>query len=681
MGNAYTSTQAGNWSRTSDNADSPWYDAGTQTGWAACPGNGDTATVAHAVSVDANTIVGGSPNDTTTNAILINSAITLTVAGGISLTSRGRLYSNTGNFAMSAGSTLILDSHLSGGTPRYALSAPNYNAGSMTFNGTSGSRCTVRGYDATYRGEIKHYMGSTGVAHEATYTDFSYLGAESSLGYDVQGGGNNQTGYCTWTDCGRMFIYQTEAAGKINFHHCAVDAATSRLYIETGAFTSGSATCTDNVILCLAFNWLLAGCEVTRCYFGAQANFVGNWGTAGKAVDCVFTGAVNGLVNSYIPLQNCYLYHPYTGNPHYSYIYADYRNTTIEGCIFETVADSDDGDGFQTGTWTAPYELILKNNIGLPSPAGHSPGDLLNMASDVDTLCKLTHNTWLCGGISAAMIVYGELGTPAYADQIQVQSNIVWANAGHTGYVANRFDQTPNIASDVIDPDNCSHNWRWGLANGTEGNGFNDAETGNDMFSVGTGTFDQECSPGGDPQFADSTRNLAKWSAYKEEAETVAAGLTLLRGDTSLIADLVTWVKAGFVVENPDLYEAGHDNETIGACAYGGPAIYRLTCATGDYRITPTAASLVVSRKLSAATGDYRITPTAASLLLSRMVKAATGDYRITPTAASLLAARKLAAATGDYRITPTNATLTYTPVAGGGAYGAIAYVHRRRRR
>lgn len=38
----WTVQQAGDWSRASNNADSPWYDAGTQTGWAKVPESGDT---------------------------------------------------------------------------------------------------------------------------------------------------------------------------------------------------------------------------------------------------------------------------------------------------------------------------------------------------------------------------------------------------------------------------------------------------------------------------------------------------------------------------------------------------------------------------------------------------------------------------------------------------------------
>ena len=107
----------------------------------------------------------------------------------------------------------------------------------------------------------------------------------------------------------------------------------------------------------------------------------------------------------------------------------------------------------------------------------------------------------------------------------------------------------------------------------------------------------------------------------------------------------------------------------------------KLSCATGEYTAAGTAAKLLVSRVLAAATGAYTATATPASLIASRKLAAATGEYTATGTNASLLASRKLACATGEYTATGSNATLTWTPVGGGGAYGAIAYVHRRRRR
>ena len=55
---AWTSQQAGNWTRASNEADSPWYDGGAQSALSSYPGGagaGDTVTIAaHAVTLDAN---------------------------------------------------------------------------------------------------------------------------------------------------------------------------------------------------------------------------------------------------------------------------------------------------------------------------------------------------------------------------------------------------------------------------------------------------------------------------------------------------------------------------------------------------------------------------------------------------------------------------------------------------
>ncbi len=51
---SWTSTQTGDWSRASNYSNSPWYDGGTQSGWATIPQDGDTITIAngHVVTYD-----------------------------------------------------------------------------------------------------------------------------------------------------------------------------------------------------------------------------------------------------------------------------------------------------------------------------------------------------------------------------------------------------------------------------------------------------------------------------------------------------------------------------------------------------------------------------------------------------------------------------------------------------
>lgn len=102
--NDYDSQQSGDWSRTSDNADSPWYDNGVQSGWAAAPGAADTVTiqVGDVVTIDGDISVGNNAaNDTTYNIDIAGTLVwpsapgaswTFSASSTIRLTSAGKFY-------------------------------------------------------------------------------------------------------------------------------------------------------------------------------------------------------------------------------------------------------------------------------------------------------------------------------------------------------------------------------------------------------------------------------------------------------------------------------------------------------------------------------------------------------------------------------------------------------------
>lgn len=76
--NAYVSQQDGNWSRASNNADSPWFDGGVQSGWASFPQAADTVTIAvgDTVTIDGNIAVGNNAaNDTTYNIDILGNLV------------------------------------------------------------------------------------------------------------------------------------------------------------------------------------------------------------------------------------------------------------------------------------------------------------------------------------------------------------------------------------------------------------------------------------------------------------------------------------------------------------------------------------------------------------------------------------------------------------------------------
>jgi hypothetical protein len=121
----------------------------------------------------------------------------------------------------------------------------------------------------------------------------------------------------------------------------------------------------------------------------------------------------------------------------------------------------------------------------------------------------------------------------------------------------------------------CNFNAGWNLSDGTDGYGYN-----SDILTQATKLFSY--TPGindiilnNDP-FYDSSRNIATWAISKGVATTgmsydiqVSSAYDYIKGSISgRIADLTDWVKQGWSVVNPVLYNAGHDGITIGALPY-----------------------------------------------------------------------------------------------------------------
>ena len=105
---AFTSKANGNWSASGQTT---W----TQVG---VPGNGDTVTINHNITVDVNTTIGSSPATGGTAAIACdlstNNPVILTVGTGNTLRVRGDIQNNSGNavhlsIVLNAGSSLLLD--------------------------------------------------------------------------------------------------------------------------------------------------------------------------------------------------------------------------------------------------------------------------------------------------------------------------------------------------------------------------------------------------------------------------------------------------------------------------------------------------------------------------------------------------------------------------------------------
>ncbi len=176
---ATTGVGAGNWSDTAV--------------WTSCgggiPGNGDTATITRAITVDQNVIIGTS-DVATTVALTITSPGTLTVASGFTFTFRGDIVQNNGSINMQAGSTLNHDSSLavSPSTTSYVIRPSNFYQTNNQFNagdgtGVNTNRVTVRSENASSAANGRFSLGGfLGYTTNIYRTDFIRFGDVSNRG-------------------------------------------------------------------------------------------------------------------------------------------------------------------------------------------------------------------------------------------------------------------------------------------------------------------------------------------------------------------------------------------------------------------------------------------------------------------------------------------------------------------
>jgi hypothetical protein len=204
-----------------------------------------------------------------------------------------------------------------------------------------------------------------------------------------------------------------------------------------------------------------------------------------------------------------------------------------------------------------------------------------------------------------------------------MKSNLFWSPDDISGGYMLARNQGSTV-QDFVLATNCTHNWGYNLSPGSEEptlgvDGFNCYDTATAMFSTGV----PDIAGTTDPMFVDTTRNLATFDTaslgnavapvwvtgtsyvvgnvvsttnadfyggtainFRCKSDHTAGALTepgvgadwydewelqsayRLREDVTRIIDLVTWVKAGFVVNNSDLEDAGHDGVTIGAMGF-----------------------------------------------------------------------------------------------------------------
>jgi hypothetical protein len=270
-------------------------------------------------------------------------------------------------------------------------------------------------------------------------------------------------------------------------------------------------------------------------------------------------------------LTDCYyLLDHDIGNPHFF----GFGNSslTFDGLVIQytgTYGQNDSGDILMGGTNPAS---TIKNSILLPDSEGDGVGPFVSLLGAAGQYLNVNHNT-----VFGALARYGETYDGHAGIVNELRSNLVLTppNVVNVGsYKGSRIGASNTVVDGFLTVDK---NWRdANVPDYNNGRGYAsgnttapDMWTAGDAIEAGIDPLDLQ----GDPQLVDDTRDIKSWGQSQEGTDgSVAAALAVLQADTSKIAELVTWVKAGFAPQNEDLKDAGHDSVTIGAVEYQAPS-------------------------------------------------------------------------------------------------------------
>ena len=536
---AITTTAAGAWSAT-----------GTWTG-GTIPGNGDTVTLNHAVSVTDSRTVGVSPvAGAGTKAIRCNAV--LTIASGGVLKVRGDIGLNDVGLTVAAGGILEFDASAAGtpSTARYVckgINATDPNS-TITVTGSSGSHAIIRSNAGGANGRFTHNGNDNSGYFNATFCDFLRIGDASNpaMTFIIGGGAALSLVDCTFDACGSIgdkFGVTCDAQALVTLTRVrTVNSVGDSLGLP---FDDRSGSGVRSVTFCdfdsYSNFYKAGGYVITDTVFrqgydatGAawttfQRNVLafpqaaaGDWAVLGTARDlyCVRVGAPT--------------------NPHY--LTMGDLSDRVTGCVF----DCPDGDGNQGNgdciTFNAPSSaqtITIDHNIALHIN-NQNVGTMLSCLGGANLTVIAEHNTYHGG----QGIYLGETYTGHSGMVSSLKSNLMYVKTG-TGLVI-RTDV--GVLQNVVLSANVLKNGQWNPL----GTGYDTNMT----FSSGTpGAGDVV----GNPLFMDVDRNIKTWDAALGGPGTILNAVNQIGLGNRTVQSLLDYVRAGFKPAYRDLNSA-HDN-------------------------------------------------------------------------------------------------------------------------
>lgn len=662
---AFTSKATGNWSASGQTT---WNEVGV-------PGNGDTVTITHTVTVDANTIVGPSGASGTV-AITISSPGVLVIAAGITLTCRGDIRAGTGGTAREvitceAGSTLEMDASQAASPTSQVyeirLGAANGDRARFGTNGTSGSRVSV----ISNSGGGNAYFtrgGFTNTGHFlCEYTDFTRIGDgtrnfnRSDLATSAASSRMDFTG-CIFDACGTWTTNDggtPGAASNINTVNCTwKNTAGAGCTYGGGSSPTGTRVvkgCVyDKTVTFTALN----GYSIGGPSAGDEVLFRDGFTTSGSAAWTLFQYVLsrrssNTQETLHGDADDCFFLQDHTTtNPHFVGMNTSLSGT-LTGCLFRYTGTNFAGDCILLGSPGAARTVAARQCIVLPNGGGDASGSLISALGNANISFSAEHCTMMGNGNSSAGVTVGETYAGYGGMCTSFKSNIVWKPSGTSGL---KWGQT-GTTSDIASAANLNYNCGWNLAAGSQGKGYTCTLSAG---SPGANDVDE------DPGFVDSSRTEATWDTALGGAGTTANALAELakKNDPSgydsnyTIQALIAYLRAGFAPTNTNLQGTAHDAGDIGAVAVVSGA-FTLVAGAGTFTETGGAAGLTAARQLPAAAGALSLTGQAGNLNAGRLLAAAAGSIALTGQATGLRAARQLQASAGSFVLSGAGAGLT----------------------
>lgn len=566
-GAAYTSTQTGNWSDTAT-----WGGSGP-------PGNGDSATVLHAVTFDAAATIGNG-----TTAITVSSGGSLTQAANLTL--NGDLYvggesGGIGTFTLGAGTTLALGTFSAKLNECYWLS-----------NSTSGSWATITGSGAITNGSYNP----------------SGLGPKKQI--DIA-------------------YVSHQLTGVVNYQPKAMGTVTSKLSIQHSTFNGTGAIGFGGVGLMAP----AAVVHVDYCdfrdiagdiVFGDTGNDPGanvrtfHYNTLSQSVTPRYGNLLRGMTNTGSVFDNFFLYSASMG-----------RNVTHSGVfVRQSLQTPPDTNGWTLFQAVGAQEQFVDSYVYSPStqlnshflqtssttgtPAASIARNVFEFLGSEPNILNYQKNTNLevkqnlvIGDTINSLVTIGGTSDGATGLLALDRNTLVGNQGGATGMVLQ--ENAGSVTSAVVLTSNLiaklGETIPWLALCNNPANVFNlssdynatpGANAGETYSNVDTLTGGSHDIYGLTATFVDPTRGLATWDAARGSGTgTDAAAVTYLLGrngysaatktqsstptPTGAIADLVAWVRAGYAPTNRALKGAGYGGVDIGAVDVvvkrgGGPA-------------------------------------------------------------------------------------------------------------